>query len=146
MTFTNFLASLGLLVLRIGAGGLMAWGHGWGKIQKYNDLKDGFTSPYEFLGSQWALNLAIFAEFGCAILVGIGLLTRLATIPLIVTMATAAFLVHQADPWLMAEGMPAKEPALLYMVPFVALLLTGPGTISFDALLFGRRQAQDVAA
>jgi putative oxidoreductase len=65
----------------------------------------------------------------CGVLVAAGLFTRLALIPLIVTMAVAVFIIHADDPF------GDKEHALLFLVPYVALLFTGPGKWSLDALV-----------
>lgn len=53
----------------------------------------------------------------------------MAVIPLIVTMLVAVFFVHGADPFAQ------REPALLYLLPYVMLLLTGSGRYSLDYLL-----------
>ena len=61
----------------------------------------------------------------------IGLKTRLASVPLIVTMIVAAFIVHAGDPFA------KKELALVYLVGFLAIFFTGPGEYSVDARLRG---------
>ena len=81
------------------------------------------------LGPAVSLVLAVFAEFFCSILIGIGLGTRLATIPLIVTMAVAAFVSHGADPFA------RKELAIMYIVVYVTLLVTGSRKYSVDRLI-----------
>jgi putative oxidoreductase len=67
------------------------------------------------------------AEFFCALLVVLGLATRLAAIPLVFTMAIAAFVVNGSAPW------GEKELPLLYLIPFLMLVFTGAGAYSFDA-------------
>ena len=126
---------LGLLILRVAIGGFMVWGHGAGKVTKLLDGNTSFPDPLgigqligEALGHQVSLGLAVFAEFLCSILVVIGLFTPLACVPLIVTMLVAVFVVHGGDPWA------KKELALLYAVPFLTILLTGPGRFSIDAM------------
>ena len=124
--------------------------HGVGKLQM---LIDGgaarFPDPIG-IGGPASLVLATAAEFACAILVMAGLLTRWAALPLVFTMLVAAFVVHGGDPWTMqaaakafsagtAESWSSKEPALLYLLAFLALMFTGPGSISIDAWLRGRR-------
>src|SRR5690606_5688873 len=93
------------------------------------------------LGNHVSLLGAAGAEFGCALLVMLGLATRLAAIPVVLTMAVAAFVVHGADPWTMGAG-PSKEPALLFLTAFLPLVFTGAGQLSLDAVIGGRRKAR----
>lgn len=116
--------SIGLLMLRVGIGGLMLV-HGTGKIQGFSQMADSFPDPFG-LGSRLSLILAISAEAGCSLLLIAGAATRLATIPLMVTMLVALFYIHRADPW------NVKELAAVYLLVYVSLLLTGPGRFSLD--------------
>jgi len=65
-------------------------------------------------------------------------------------MGVAAFVVHGGDPWTMGEGAKlflagkgkswaSREPALLYLVPFLALVFTGSGRFSIDRMIRPRR-------
>jgi putative oxidoreductase len=141
--------SIGLLALRLGAGGFMA-SHGWGKVGMVLEGKFADFSDPVGLGSGLSLVLVAGAEFACAILVAAGLFTRLAAIPPVIAMAVAAFVAHAGDPWTMgeaarlfrakeAEHWGSKEPALLFLVAFLALAFTGAGRFSLDALLAKRR-------
>jgi putative oxidoreductase len=120
--------SLGILVLRLAVGGLMLIQHGWSKLADFAEKKESFPDPIG-LGSEISLGLAVFAEVGCSVLLIFGLLTRLASIPLLITMAVAVFLVHAADP------LSAKELPILYLVTYLTLLIAGPGRYSADALI-----------
>lgn len=143
------LTSVGLLILRLGVGGYMAT-HGWGKVDMVlNRRWDQFPDPIG-LGQAPGLIMAAGAEFVCAILVAIGLLTRFAAAPVVFTMAVAAFVIHRADPWMageaarlfqagQAQSWASKEPALLFLIPFLTLVFTGAGRYSLDALIFGRK-------
>ena len=125
---TNLILSqidLGLVILRIGAGTLMLT-HGTPKLLKlFGSEEMAFTDPFG-VGMGMTLALAVFAEFICSILVILGLGTRLAVIPLIITMSTAAFLIHASDPF------QRKELALIYLLIFAVLLITGAGKHSLD--------------
>lgn len=117
-----------LLLIRIAVAAFMLT-HGYPKLMKL--LAGGeiqFADPFG-LGMTFSLVLAVFAEFFCSILVGFGIGTRLATIPLIITMSVAAFIAHGADPF------GKKELALLYIVIFIFLLFTGSGKFSVDYLI-----------
>jgi putative oxidoreductase len=126
---------LGLLVLRLGFSALMMV-HGFAKWRNYDAILDrGFLDPFG-MGTANALTAAIVNETVFAGLVAIGLLTRLSTIPLIVTMVVAAFVAHASDP-IVSTGGPSKEMALLYLMMYVTILFTGPGRFSVDGLVTG---------
>lgn len=132
------LSDFGLLVHRLVFGGLLLFGHGWGKMQNYAELKESFADPLG-LGMHMSLLGAIFAEVVCSALVMVGLATRLAGLVVVFTFLVAAFLVHGNDPLFMPNPPgPAKEPALLYAAAFLTLVFLGPGRISLDHLLFGQ--------
>ncbi|MFP4145863.1 MAG: DoxX family protein [Phycisphaeraceae bacterium] len=129
--------SIGLLILRLGAGGYLLT-HGWGKLQLLLDGGfDRFHDPIG-LGPEASLVLITGAEFFCSLLVMAGLATRLAAVPVVIAMGVAALVVHAADPWTMGGGSPSKEPALLYLTLFLTLIFTGPGWLSLDALIASR--------
>lgn len=119
---------LGLLLLRLASGGMMAYSHGWGKLQKMLSGDFGFADPIG-VGEEASLMLTVFAEFVCGILVALGLFTRAALVPLMVTMVVAVFIIHADDPF------SKQEFGLLYLIPYVALFLAGPGKLSLDKKL-----------
>lgn len=121
-------ASLGLLVLRLGAGGLLLGSHGWGKLMNIAAQAPRFADPIG-LGPGPSFGLVVFAEVLCSAFVMVGLLTRLSTLPILIFLAVAAFIQHAHDPW------PRREFPLIFAVPFLALLLTGAGRFSLDALV-----------
>ena len=102
--------------------------HGYSKLQKLLAGNFQFADPIG-LGPEISLGLAVFAEFLCSILIVLGLGTRLASIPLIVTMAIAAFITHGADPF------GRKELALFYLISYTVLLLMGSGKLSVDRFI-----------
>jgi putative oxidoreductase len=65
----------------------------------------------------------------CTVLVMIGFKTRLATIPIILTMLTAAFYAHWNDPF------GKKELPLLYICVFLGVLAFGAGKYAIDNVL-----------
>jgi putative oxidoreductase len=136
-------ASAGLLILRVGFGLMMLIGHGWGKIAKFQEQKDAWPVP-DFLPFSWltpplSMAATIVAEVGCAALLVLGLATRPAAFVLGFTMVVGAFQVHAADPFFMAGGA-SKEPALLYLIPCLALIAAGAGAYSIDAQLHRERR------
>lgn len=125
--------ALGLLILRLTAGGIMLAAHGWPKLIGFTSIMDTFPDPFH-VGSATSLALAVFAEFFCGFFIVFGLATRWATVPLIVTMAVAAFLIHGEDPF------GKKELALVYLLMYAALFFTGPGQWSLDHIVRGKKK------
>jgi putative oxidoreductase len=99
--------------------------HGYPKFQKVLEGNLKFGDPIG-LGEITSLYLATFAEFLCAILVIIGLYTRLSLIPLIINMSVAFFIAHAAD------DFGTKEKSLLFLGMFIVIFLTGAGRFSID--------------
>jgi putative oxidoreductase len=119
--------TLSLLLLRISLGGLMI-PHGYTKLINFATKAAGFSDPFHISG-QASMSLVIFAELFCASLVFIGLMTRLATIPVIICMSVALFHAHHGD--FFGSG----EKATLFLVGYLVLLIAGPGKISMDRLI-----------
>jgi putative oxidoreductase len=121
--------SLSLLILRLTLGGLII-PHGYQKLMTFASKSSTFPDFYH-IGHSTSMALVIFAEFFCGILVVMGLLTRLACIPLIITMVTAVFFAHNGK--IFGDG----EHAALYLGGFIVLLFAGPGKASLDRLIGG---------
>jgi putative oxidoreductase len=139
-------ASIGIVALRLMIGSMMLIGHGLPKLENYAKLKDKFELkifPFDQFASSVNLMLTIAAEVGAAALIAIGLCTRPAAFVLGFTMVVAAFGVLGGAPWFLGPGVTAaKEPALLYLVPMIAIILTGGGAFSLDAAIYkeGKRR------
>lgn len=119
----------GLLFLRVSIGMTMLLAHGWPKIGRA--MVDGpiqFADPIG-LGPAVSLYTAIFTEVVCAVLIIVGLQTRVASFLLAATMIVAAFIVHGADPFT------TKEFPLLYAYACLAMIGTGAGRFSIDQAL-----------
>lgn len=118
-----------LLIIRVGIGAMMLV-HGFPKLQML--LAGGEIQFPGVMGLSPAisLGLAVFAEFLCSVLLIIGLGTRLASIPLIITMMVAVFLIHANDPFA------NQELGLHYLLSYVVLLILGGGKFSVDAFVF----------
>ncbi len=116
---------LGLLLLRLSLGFSLVYAHGYGKLMRLVDGNLKFADPIG-LGPGFSLGLTVFAEFFCAILVAIGLLTRVATVPLLIMFTVAFFVVHGDDPF------GDKEKPFLFLAGYLVILFTGPGRMSLD--------------
>ncbi|HEY8387682.1 MAG TPA: DoxX family protein [Parasegetibacter sp.] len=119
--------NLALFLMRLAFGGLMLINHGFEKLMRYSELQYKFSDPFGF-GPKWSLILVIFAEVFCSILVIIGLFTRFALIPLIITMLTVLFYVKNGD-------LKGGEMSALFLSGFLAILLVGPGKASVDGMM-----------
>lgn len=116
---------LGLLLLRITFCSFLLT-HGYPKFLKFFGAEPiTFGDPLGF-GEIFTFSFAVFAEFFCSVFVLFGFLTRLAAIPIIITMLTVVFVV-----WL-PEGFGKMEMPLLYLSGFTVLLITGGGKYSVD--------------
>lgn len=119
---------LALLVVRISIAALMLV-HG---IPKMGMLfsGDAIMFPSIFgLSPALSLSLTVFAEVICSAFVLTGFGTRLAVIPLAITMLVAILIVHANDPF------SNKELAIHYLATYVVLFITGSGRYSLDYLL-----------
>ena len=96
-------------------------------IKLFTERPIEFRDPWG-MGEEVSLVLAVLAEVLCAFLVVMGLYTRWALIPLIITMFTAYFMVHFSDPF------SRQEKALLYLFAYLGLFFAGPGKYSLDAI------------
>jgi len=124
---TNFLHII-LLFIRMGVGFAML-SHGMSKFTKF--FADG---PIEFadplgVGVQLSLGLTVFAELFCSIFIILGLWTRLAVFPLIITMLVIILIVHPGD------GLKKQELPLMYLLIYLLLLVAGSGKYSVDRFL-----------
>lgn len=125
--------SILILCLRLFFGALFMM-HGLDKLTHFNELSTTYTSVLG-LGSYMTLMLSIFTELCCSIFLMAGLLVRITVIPMIVAMAVAFFDVHDAM-------MPEGELALIYLILFIILYLTGPGRYSIDYLIDTKVKAE----
>jgi len=109
--------------------------HGWSKIQQ----------PFSWMGPEATIPgvfqaLAAVSEFFGGLAWILGFLTPVASFGLLCTMIVA-FWTHavvRGDPFV-ARGA-SYELALVYLAISLLLILCGPGRLSLDAALFGRRE------
>lgn len=124
---------IGLLIFRIGISALMLT-HGVPKlIRAFSNQEIRFADPLG-MGEMITFTFAIFAEFICSVLIILGLGTRLAAIPLVITMAVVAFVVHLND------GFGRQELPLLFLTGYILLFFTGGGKYSLDWYFLSRKE------
>ena len=126
--YSNGAFNFSMLFLRVVFGLLILIKHGYDKMINFSTLEYKFYNFFH-LGTKASLILAIFAEFFCGLFIVLGLFTRLAAIPLIITMLVAIFGADAGKPLI------GSELALVYLAAFVTLLFCGPGKISIDGMI-----------
>ena len=123
----DFLDDMAFLILRLGLGFGMLFGHGWGKLMKlFGDEPIQFMN-FLGIGAAASLVLVVFSEVICSIALILGIFTRWAAFFLIFTMCVAVFAVHFGDPFMKVEK------GFLYLVGYMAIFLAGAGYFSVDA-------------
>lgn len=129
-TFSNNV-NFALLIIRLVSGAFMLT-HGYGKfLYLLGDDQIIFPDPLG-VGATASLALTVFAEVFCALFLIFGFATRLAALPLLITMLVAAFVVHASD------GFGKQELPLLYAASYLVLAITGAGKISIDKWIYDK--------
>ncbi len=115
--------------------GLLFLSTGWGKVHSLDKVTKFFT---ELKIPMPALNAVVvgYSELVCGALLVIGLCTRLATVPLIVSMVVAILTAKLADIHGLFDLVGADE--FTYLCVLMMLAVIGPGQASLDALLTRR--------
>lgn len=125
-------AGTALLILRAFIGIAFLF-HGYGKIADLAGFAAEFDIPLRLASA------AAYTQFVCGLLMIVGLLTPPAALALATTMAVATFeLISRGEPFVSPHGH-SWEAASLYLVAASAVALLGPGRLSLDAILFGRK-------
>jgi putative oxidoreductase len=122
----------GLLLLRFIVGLAFVF-HGWGKVQDPAAFAAGAGLPV------WVGALVGWTEFLGGVMLIVGLLTPVAALGIAAVMMGALALVHMpaGDPFVSPMGR-NFETAGVYLFTMGAILLTGPGAYSLDALWLRR--------
>lgn len=137
-----------LLLLRVSVGVLFIL-HGYPKITHLQQWADSLKMP------MFLCFLSAVSMLGGGICLIVGLLTLLASLPILGSMVFAIYL-HLSkglpfvarDPYLIPEDQykgpngkgepPSWEKAFMYCVMLIAIAVLGPGAYSLDALIFGQ--------
>ncbi len=133
--YPDGLPAVGLLFLRIFTGYAMAQ-HGLSKIQ----------NPFGWMGDApvpgFLQALAAASEFFGGIALIFGVLTPLACLGIMSTMFVAIMsIIMRGAPMVSAKpGDPSWEIAGLFFFIALTLFMTGPGVLSVDHFLFGRKK------
>ncbi|HEV8199860.1 MAG TPA: DoxX family protein [Candidatus Polarisedimenticolia bacterium] len=109
---------------------------GWGKLHHLDDVIEFFRSigiPAPQLQAPFASGV----EFVCGALLLAGLFSRLASVPLVVVMIVAIATARHEELTSLGDLFGFIEYLYIVLLSYVAI--EGPGPLSIDALLGGRR-------
>jgi putative oxidoreductase len=128
------LDSVALLVARLTVGVLFV-STGWGKVHNLAKVTEYFGELH-IPAPAFNAPLASFTELGCGALLVLGLASRLAAVPLMVTMTVAILTAKLAE----IHGLPDLfgEVEWTYLVLLLVIVVFGPGKASLDALVRSR--------
>lgn len=132
--------AIGLLIFRVVIG-LALMIHGYPKIQ----APMSWMPPAAGVPGIMQL-LAAIAEYGGGIALIFGLLTPLACLGIVCMMLGALMIVHipASQKWI--GGGQSMELPINYLTAAILLFFTGPGSISFDRIIFGKRTGKDLSS
>jgi putative oxidoreductase len=119
------------LLGRLGVG-LLFLSTGWGKVHSIEKVTEFFVS-LGIPAPHFQAILVSYSELLCGMGLIVGLLTRLATIPLIVSMIVAILTAKRADLHGVFDLVGFDE--FTYLVVLVMVAIVGPGAVSLDAIL-----------
>lgn len=129
---------IGLLIIRVSIGLIMAIAHGYGKLSGGPEGWERMGHQMENLGISflplfWGF-MAMFSEFFCSILLVLGLFFRPAAALLVATMLVAAVRHLSLPPEASGAGFKGASHALELLAVYLALFFTGPGKYNITAL------------
>lgn len=124
-----------LLILRVWAGLLLFVQHGLVKITHFSQMSGHFPNPIH-IGPLPSLLFATLSDGICSLLVAFGIATRYAALIVVINLTTAFLLVHH----MALSGPHSGEIPLLFVGVFLALVITGAGRFSVDAVFSGKRR------
>lgn len=128
--------AIGILILRIYVGAAVLIAHGWPKLQEMLGGHGHFPELIESLGLPFPglfAWLAIVSQVGGSLLVILGLWTRPAALAVGFTIAFGVLSVHWGD------GFKGMELGLVYSVVLAVIAVSGPGWMSFDRAMRGKK-------
>ncbi|EPX96699.1 MULTISPECIES: DoxX family protein [Ralstonia] len=119
----NLAIHVGLLFLRVTGSALLFYVHGLPKVLHYSQELTRIEDPFH-LGAAPTLLLAILSETIGPLLIALGVLTRLACLPIIFLLLVALLVVHRE--WSIADG----QFGWMLLIIFTTVLIAGPGRFS----------------
>jgi putative oxidoreductase len=128
---TSLNTDLATLVLRLIFGGMFIY-HGYLKLDGFSQY-NSMMPDYIGIGGKATYTLVMCSEMIGGLFIALGLLTRLAIIPIFTIVNVAFFVAHKNDPFL------SKMLLFVYIFLCIAIFLLGSGRYSIDQLLFRKK-------
>lgn len=129
--------------------GVMFMQFGIRHLVNFSELSTDFPTVLG-MSSITCLSLMIAIELICSLCIMVGFLTRLMTIPPILSMVAAEYyILHNLLPHASAYGLDSTQPGylpIMFIGIYLFILLAGPGKISLDyfiSLFIISRQGRD---
>lgn len=116
---------LGLLFLRASGALFLLFVHGLPKLLDFTAQLALIEDPFH-MGATVTLSMAIFAEVLCPLLILVGVLTRLACLPILFLLLVALVVVH--PDWTVEQG----QFGWLLTLIFTSVLIAGPGRLALN--------------
>ncbi len=120
---------IGLLVLRFLSAIALLRTHGLPKLMDFEGTLQHIPDPFG-MGSTFSAYYAVFANVFCAVLVALGLFTRVAALAILSITLSGLFIVHLADP------AKVQDVPLIYSIVFGVIAYLGAGKYSLDHKIF----------
>jgi putative oxidoreductase len=134
LEFLAKLHPLAPLLGRLGVG-LVFMSTGWGKVHHIDKVTSFFTS-LGIPAPHFHAILVGYSELLCGTALVVGLLARLATVPLIVSMIVAILTAKRPELHDVFDLVGFDE--FTYLVVLVMIAILGPGSVSLDAVVVRR--------
>jgi len=132
--FLNKLYSIVPLVYRL----VLGYAFFMAGMTKFTNMQETMAFFTSIGLSSSHVYLVAFFEVICGALIFLGLLTRIASIPLMVVMLVALEVVFCEE--IFGSCMSGFEIPFYFFLLLAALLFRGPGSISLDALFFRQKK------
>jgi putative oxidoreductase len=136
------LRSVALLLGRLGVG-LVFLSTGWGKVHSIPKVTEFFESLHIPMPGLNAVVVG-WSELLCGAALVLGVMTRLATIPLIISMIVAIITAKRGDIHGFFDLVAFDE--FTYMILLIVIAILGPGALAIDHALVKRYPRTDPPA
>ena len=124
---------IGLLVLRLWFGLVLAFAHGWGKLTGFERFS-GYVARKGFWLPDLSAAFAVAGELFAGVFIALGIFFRPSAIVMAITMFIAALVIHLGD------AFKKIEFAMAYAIPALAFIFTGPGKLSLSTWWRSRKK------